>query len=1135
MTANIKNTDGSKTKATFNELLAGFDRPDSIYAPYVFWFYDQDLNDLGIKPREMAHELAKKGFNPGYAHARQNYAHDFAKVSNEHVKPLPRSQWMSEAWFAELDKQARQAEVDRSHACYADEFQWPSLQAAGRLVADDPSLRSRNLRYRCIDLGPGETAEIGECFFAIAAHVIEREPASFVTYAPADGWQLSRASFDQSPPGKNNTQPVNMASRWSEVSGAVFTYNLYISAPGQYTLSVCWNHAGRNTDHAVYSIDGKEFHIDQREGTLEWRTLGKIKLAPGLHALTLTNRGDGRLSADAVKLTAEDGSELILDDLQTMRREIARIDGDSLRLIDGAVFTAAEDSRVYIFDLQFQRGYDGSTIDNLQKRTSDLFYERAWQPHLEKLGGHMGRGKAINGIFSDHEGDYGYKLAWSEDLAKTYAERYGEDIRLTLPLLIDRDIQGRDVILRFRWFDTVSDIYTSHFHKLSARAAERGLYYTMHTWEESLQLQACCVGDIFKLNRGISLPGTDALCCVAYNPQNFKDHFSVTEFEGTRFMNEVMALNGLDNYTPDELKKQGNYLALYGVSHVIDHAVKMTRQLAQSVVTPDFYNIDPCWQAMGQYTSFVRRFSYVNSCGRADASVLVLSPMDSMFALAENDVFDMDFSTLDVQGGIPAINASFGGEAGEINRQYGELIRILTRRRVEHLSADKEYFRRMELCGNTLCYNDFRFDTVIVPRTVMIDLDAAGKLALFAENGGNIIWIGRFPSSTLQNGRHDPALAATLSRIVQSGRLQHIDAPQNIEINSSVEIVDGCEDLLCHRRLIDGRHFIFICHNEDSDARATVRLPGINGNALLLDPATGEQTIPEVYETPEGLCVKLNFAPFGAFYLVIDPYEKPGAVLPAPELQTPEQVCRGIELTGFTVSIDRGNTALSLLHAFEPVVTDKVRVLLRKGCFDDPAHPEVSNIEVYRGSDIITRRDIDEVFTVEYDEVKAIELTFPEQAIDALRVTSRRGLTSYRVEAWQDNWWRTVAELDTYSQSEVIDPIAYPAGVFNVTPSDWSKWEFLPDNFAGVVTYRTSVELTGVPHPGTQLKLDKFCGSVCVFVNGIHAGTKMFAPFTFDVSGALKSGHNEIELRVSNTIVSNIRGKRGGITKAVLS
>lgn len=78
--------DGYKSQDKFQTVLEQFSRPRSKFAPFVFWFYDQDLTTVGIKPQEMARELAKKGFNPGYAHARPNYAWVDGHRDSEHVQ-----------------------------------------------------------------------------------------------------------------------------------------------------------------------------------------------------------------------------------------------------------------------------------------------------------------------------------------------------------------------------------------------------------------------------------------------------------------------------------------------------------------------------------------------------------------------------------------------------------------------------------------------------------------------------------------------------------------------------------------------------------------------------------------------------------------------------------------------------------------------------------------------------------------------------------------------------------------------------------------------------------------------------------------------------------------------------------------
>ena len=1118
--------DGYKSQDKFQTVLDQFTRPQSKYAPFVFWFYDQDLTTLGIKPQEMAHELARKGFNPGYAHARPNYAWVDGHRDSEHIRVLPHDQWLSDLWFEVMEKQMRQAEVDGSHACVADEFGWPSLQADGRLIQADPTLKAKNLRFEYVDLEPGETVDLEGHFFSVSAKKMGAEQTSFITYDDVENWHRSGSSFDQCPPDRNNAEPINMAAHWSEIPDAYCEYHVNIPDDGVYCLYATWGQTGNNTEKAAYIAGEQVFTANQKERVLEWNHLGDIELLRGMQIIRLQNMDAGKLSADAVKLISENRQEIIVDDLQTTDRTIAYVDSDSLTVRDEKTFRATEPCRVYLFDLQEYRGYDGGNIDYLSRRVVDLFMEVAWKPYFDKLSPLMGAGRPMNGIFSDHEGDYGYKMAWSDDFQNFFQSKYGEDIRRILPLLIDRDIQGTDVVWRYRWFDTVSDLYSELFHTLSNEAARHDVYFTMHTWEESLQLQASCVGDVFKLNRGISLPGTDALCRVCYNPQNFKDHFSVAEFEGVRFMNEVMALTGPDNYTPEELKKQGNYLAAYGVSHVVNHAVKMTREYAQSSVPPDFYNIDPCWQAMGQYTDFIRRISYVNSLGRANAGVLVLSPMDSMYALAENDMFDMNYEMLAEKGGIPKINGAFGGEAGEINRQYGELIRILTRQRVEHLTADKEYMHRMELCGERLCYKDYSFHTVVVPRMTMIDLASAEKLTQFAQNGGEIYWIGNPPTATLQNGRNDPALASCMDLLTQCDNVHFVNAPAELDLENSVQVSDGDKNLLCHWRVIDGRHFLFLCHNDKDSAKATVYLPGVTGRATLLDPATGERTIPETREEKDGLCVCLEFAAYGSWYLVIEP----GHEAEAPQEMT---LVRKIPLEAFTAKIDRGNTEKLVTHRMDPIRTSKMRLILRKGCFEDPTHPDVAEIFLCRDGEVVLHRSVGQEFTVLFDEVKAIELEFPGQEIDEIRIVSEKGLTSYRMEAWEQAWWHTVAELDTYSQSELINSVEYPAGTYDVSLTDWSEWDILCPLFAGVVKYRTTVTLTEADlNHHVKLCLTLGSGSVGVTVNGQDMGCKLFAPFSFDIGGQLHAGENIIELRVSNTIFSNVCGKSGGLLGA---
>ena len=137
------------------------------------------------------------------------------------------------------------------------------------------------------------------------------------------------------------------------------------------------------------------------------------------------------------------------------------------------------------------------------------------------------------------------------------------------------------------------------------------------------------------------------------------------------------------------------------------------------------------------------------------------------------------------------------------------------------------------------------------------------------------------------------------------------------------------------------------------------------------------------------------------------------------------------------------------------------------------------------------------------------------------------------MEAWERAWWHTVAELDTYSQSELISSVEYPAGIYDVSLTDWSEWDILSPLFAGVVKYRAAVTLTEADlHHHVRLRLTLKSGSVGVTINGQDMGYKLFVPFTFDIGRQLHAGDNVIELRISNTILSNVCGKHGGLLGA---
>lgn len=95
-----------------------------------------------------------------------------------------------------------------------------------------------------------------------------------------------------------------------------------------------------------------------------------------------------------------------------------------------------------------------------------------------------------------------------------------------------------------------------------------------------------------------------------------------------------------------------------------------------------------------------------------------------------------------------------------------------------------------------------------------------------------------------------------------------------------------------------------------------------------------------------------------------------------------------------------------------------------------------------------------------------------------------------------------------------------------VRPTGLGSWTTIDPKFSGSATYRTSLDLTAAERHGRRLLLD--LGDVRelaqVTVNGTVLPRALWSPYVVDVTDALRTGGNEIAVRVTNTLL-NTRSK----------
>lgn len=1016
---------GQRKEVPFDELKMNFSDPDMIYAPFIFWFWDEPLNE--DKMAEMARVMGSQGFNPGYAHAR----HSMTGTPN-----LPDSEWLGPKWFGSFNAALTEAEKQKKYLGYCDEYWWPSFQANGRVLKQFPELKAESLKWQIIDCEGGTEVMVPPSYFTVAAQL--SQPAE-VTLPKA---QLGKWIWH--PDGKETKHLCWFRYAFEIPAGKKIVHAaLKLTADNAFILYVNGKRTGEGTDWE------KPVEIDLTEVLVAGKNVLAIECsnADGPSGLTvglLATLDDGKtmqVQSDKnwktslipqkgweqpgftganwkpAREIAEAGDNPWSVVSNTEQYKAALIQSKTLKTIgSGESFSwkvpPGEMWRIYVFNKFFHPGAaDGQQSNSIDNRLGSAFIKVALEPYAKQFPDQMG--KSIPGDFIDHEGDYGWQLAWSGSLDSSYQARHGKDIRLNMPLMLDKDAEGQFAKARWEWFDLVSDLYAGNFQTVTDWHERRGMYTTAHVWEEGIQPQLNCVGDHLKILRALTMPGQDCLGMKALRVHDFKEPQSVSEYENVRFASEVLGASDFEPgkglwgcFTPALLKQSVNAFTAWGVSHVIPHGVFTTRTLKGNPWPPDWYNENPMFPWMHHWTDFTRRASYINSMGSTVPDVLLYNPMESAWINANAPLLD--------NNGMWSFSEDFpnGKKIDEIDKVYADAINDLTNARVEFLVGDRYYLNQMKIHKGKLILGAFSFKTIVLPQLEILTLEAARKILSFAKSGGNVYSLGELPFASAENGMNDPNMKKLMDQLKSlptytacPGSLKSSLDKSAVGLESTIQFSSGAFPMLQLHRRIGNKDFFWLVNNNDQKQVCAMNITGVRGTASIWDCETGEIRPVRSVDAESGSDIRLTFNPLEAYWLVFNPES------PANE------------------------------------VTEK---------------PEANNLITVTGT-----------WKVTYDPGLQPVMEFP----------------------------LTLSKQFSSGTEKLLE--------------DWKVWGL--QQFSGLLDYSKSINIEIIERQ-MFIDLGKVCHVSEVWVNGQPVGSRMWGPYVFDITAAVKAGQNEIRIRVANLI-----------------
>ena len=502
-----------------------------------------------------------------------------------------------------------------------------------------------------------------------------------------------------------------------------------------------------------------------------------------------------------------------------------------------------------------------SMVDVLSDDVVDAFIRETHERYKQELDDIR---KDIVGFFTDEPQYCGLiGFPFSKKVLAYYQERYGEDPLEKLGLLFEKKKGYQQ--FRYRYFKSCQELFLKNFaQKLYNWHEENGLKITGHYVEErTLFTQMLNNAGIMPYYEFMHMPGIDWLCRRYLRVSTIRQLTSVTaQLERKHALTESFAMTGWD-VTPKELKSIADYQYNYGVNVMCQHLLPYSERGERKNDFPTHFTPLNAWYKRG-----IKDLNlYLDALGqwirdsKEDVRVGVFCPVRSAYLQYDytdwNSLEDIDISYID--------------DACENLANHHVAFHILD----ETILA-----RHGGVADGKLTVGACAYETVVIPKTYVIDKTTDDLLRAFVEQGGKVLLINEKP--TMVEG-----VVADFEYLQTNTSWEEIYAQNDYVVSSSSKY------LHTSLREVNGKQYIFAVNVGEEEIITSFSLKETRFNAVydvLTDEVNyvghhfvippkqsiivcrhdGEKPLIPSYETIEIGSGEYSVADYNANYLPLD-------------------------------------------------------------------------------------------------------------------------------------------------------------------------------------------------------------------------------------------------------------------------
>ncbi len=516
--------------------------------------------------------------------------------------------------------------------------------------------------------------------------------------------------------------------------------------------------------------------------------------------------------------------------------------------------------------LAIRRNTNQFYIDTMNKRAVDAFLTCTHEEYYKRFGDDFGT--YMHGFFTDEPRltcDNFLDLAWSDDLPGAFLQTYGYDLTEKIPALY-YEVEGYEKV-RYDFWSLVSYLFVHNYMKNIYDWCEaHNCKLTGHVMmEESIFSQMTSTGGVMPFYEYEHTPGIDWLRRPIASPVVPKQVGSAAcQLGKKQVLTESFALSGWD-VSFEELKWIAEWQFVNGVNQICQHLQGYTiKGVRKRDYPPSLFTQQTWWKEYARFNEYLGRLCVALSEGDQQADVLLLHPMKSGYVL---------------------YNGTRTQEIRELDDKFTEASEMLSGLHISYHFGDETLIKKYgDVKGDTFIVGQIGYKTVILPQMYAIDGKTVELLEQFAANGGTIISLDRFPTYT--NGNM-AALKGLEAKAVKAGReeLRGIMAKKDLLALSIAENGREVESISYQiRDTEDGTIVFMVNHNQKEAYRTIVTALSRSSRVKRMIAETGEiESLP--YIVKEGNTVfELKFEPMQSYLILLEK----GAAGESYEIEKPE-------------------------------------------------------------------------------------------------------------------------------------------------------------------------------------------------------------------------------------------------------